>query len=295
MSGVFHTAFCSRMKLEFPSIAEYGLERSAEVLTRAFADYFVSIRFDVCTLLQATRVDSVDLSSSCVFVRDGAAVGGALIARRGWTSRLAGMAIVPEERGKGMGGAMMNHLLIEAKARRDRKMVLEVIEQNTAAVKLYRRAGFREIRRLIGYAGAPVHVASTASDLTNREIASQLVEVDLREVAEAVTRYGLPDLPWQLSGETIAQVTPPGVAYRLNSAWIALTDPAAPSVTVRALIADAAKVGRETTLLRAVMAKHPGTKEWRISATWPEELADVVSPIGLPRSPLTQWQMEREV
>jgi hypothetical protein len=43
------------------------------------------------------------------------------------------------------------------------------------------------------------------------------------------------------------------------------------------------------------MLKHPGKKEWRFSAVWPEELADVISPIGLPRSPLTQWQMERDV
>ena len=108
------------------------------------------------TLVQATRVDSVDLASSCIFVRDGTAIGGALIARRGWTSRLAGMAVVPEARRSGVGRAVMHHLLGEAKARKDRRMVLEVIEQNTAAVNLYRAVGFRQIRRLIGFAGPAV-------------------------------------------------------------------------------------------------------------------------------------------
>ena len=285
------------MKIEFPSIVDYGLDRAAETMTRAFADYFVSIAFDVATLLHATRVDSVDLASSCIFVRDGIAIGGAFIARRGWTSRLAGMAVVPEARRSGVGRAVMHHLLGEAKARRDRRVVLEVIQQNTAAVNLYRAVGFREIRRLIGFAGPPIDVVSDVPSLTNDDITSKLIEIDLREVAQAVTSFGLPDLPWQLSGETIAQLTTPHVGYRLNDAWIALTDPTAPSVTVRALVADKSSSGsgREAALLRAVMVKHPGRKEWRLSAVWPEEMADVISPVGLPRSPLTQWQMEREV
>jgi GNAT superfamily N-acetyltransferase len=263
------------------------------VLARAFEDYFVPIPSTVGVLLNMARTDSVDLASSCLFVRDGTAVGGALIARRGWTCRLAGMAIVPEARRAGVGRAAVLHLLGEAKARGDRAMVLEVIEQNTAAVELYRTCGFKEIRRLIGFAGPPV------PDLP---ASSNLVEVDLREVAEAVTRYGLVDLPWQLSGETLAQLTPPNVGYQLDDAWIALSDPSQPVVTIRALVAARDKsVGdgtppcrdREAALLRAVMAKHPGRQEWRLSALWPEEIASVVAPAGLARSPLTQWQMAR--
>ena len=100
-----------------------GLERAAAVLARAFEDYFVRIPFTLEVLLNAARVDSVDLASSRIFLRDGAAVGGALIARRGWTSRLAGMAIVPEARRGGVGRAAVLHLLVEAKARGDRTMV----------------------------------------------------------------------------------------------------------------------------------------------------------------------------
>lgn len=273
------------MNLEFPSMADYGLERAAEVLARGFEDYFVRIPFSVGTLLHAARADSVDLASSRVFLRDGSAVGGALIARRGWTTRLAGMAILPEARRTGIGRAAVLQLLAEAKARGDRTMVLEVIEQNSAAVELYRACGFKEIRRLVGFAGPPALDAVVPPELT---------EVDLREVAEAVIRYGLLDLPWQLSGETLAQLTPPSVAYRLDGAWIAISNPAEPVVTVRGLIAEPAAqgLGREAALLRAVMAKHPDRNEWRITATWPEELAHLIAPAGLPRSPLTQWQMQ---
>lgn len=276
------------MNLEFPSMVDFGLDRAAEVMSRAFEDYFVRIPFTIGTLLQWARVDSVDLTSSRVFVRDGAAVGGALIARRGWTCRLAGMAITPEARRTGVGRAAVLQLLEEAKARGDRSMVLEVIEQNTAAVELYRASGFQTIRRLIGFAGPPA---------PDGVVPPGLVEVDLREVAHAVTRHGLRDLPWQISGETLAQLTPPSIAYRLDGAWIAISNPADPVITVRGLVAesDAQGSGREASLLRAVMAKHPGKEQWRITATWPEELASLVAAVGLPRSPLTQWQMQRPV
>ena len=282
------------MNLEFPSMVDYGLERAAHVLARAFEDYFVRIPFNVALLLNAARTDSVDLAASRMFLRDGTAVGGALIARRGWTARLAGMAITPEARRTGVGRAAVLHLLAEAKARGDRSMVLEVIEQNAAAVELYRACGFQTVRRLVGFAGPPPSDAVEPPGL---------IEVDLREVAAAVTRYGLPDLPWQLSGETLAQVTPPSVAYRLDGAWIALSDPIQPVVTIRGLLAEPAAIengtppcrDREAALLRAVMAKHPGKEEWRLSAVWPEEFAAMIAPAGLPRGSLTQWQMQREV
>ena len=267
-------------------MADYGLEPAAQVLARAFDDYFVRIPFTFGTLLNAARTDSVDFTSSRIFVRDGGAVGGALIARRGWTTRLAGMAITPEARRTGVGRAAVQQLLAEAKERGDRTMVLEVIEQNTAGVELYRACGFETIRRLIGFAGPPP---------SNLVVPAGLSEVDLREVAGAVTRYGLPDLPWQLSGETLAQLTPPHMAYRLDDAWIALNDPAQAIVTVRGLIARSTSLDREAALLRAVMAKYPGKEEWRFSAVWPEELASIIAPAGLPRSALTQWQMQRRV
>jgi hypothetical protein len=247
-------------------------------------------------LLNLARSDSVDLSLSRVFVRDGVAVGAALIARRGWTCRLAGMGIVKEARRTGIGRAAVLQLLAEANARGDRAMVLEVIEQNTAAVELYRALGFETIRRLIGFSGvvsAPGGSAAPPGD------GIDLIEIDLREVGAAITRFGLPDLPWQLSGETIAQLVPPAIGYRLDNTWIALTDPTQPIVTVRALIADPFSNGDgtpscrelEAALLRAVIAKHPGKTEWRFSPIWPEELATAIEPVGLLQSSLAQWQM----
>lgn len=263
---------------------DHGLERAAEVLACGFADYFVPIPANAAMLLQMVRTDSVDLAASRVIVRDGTAIGAALIARRGWTSRLAGMSIVREARRSGVGRAAVFQLLTEAKGRGDHAMVLEVIEPNTAAVALYDTCGFRKIRRLISFAGpAPVE----------GNVPPGLVEVDLREMAEIVTHDGLRDLPWQLSGETLAQLTPPNLAFRLNGSWVALSNPDGLVITIRGVVTEhgVQGQGRAAALLRAVMAKYPG-KEWRLPALWPEELGDVIAQAGLPRSALTQWQME---
>jgi len=276
--------------LEFPSILDFGLKASAEVLARGFEDYFVKIPFNVAMLLSLARGDSVDLSVSRIVVRDGSPLGAALVARRGWTNRLAAMAIVPEARRSGLGRGVVLQLLAEAKGRGDRAMVLEVIEQNTAAVELYRACGFQTLRRLIGFAGSPGGSPAPSDD----RLRTDLLEVDLREVAAALVRFGVPDLPWQLSGESIAQLAPPSVGYRLDNAWIAITDPAQDVVTIRALIADptGSAIDRETLLLRAVIARHPGKSEWRVSPAWPEELSSALQSLGLPRHPISQWQMQ---
>ena len=62
------------------------------------------------------------------------------------------MAVVPEARGRGVGKWLMAQLIAEAKARGERVMVLEVIEQNEPAVRLYKGCGFHTQRRLVSYA-----------------------------------------------------------------------------------------------------------------------------------------------
>ena len=275
------------MDLLFESMADYGLERSADVLARAFEDYFVRIPFTLGMLLTLGRTDSVDLTASRVIIRDNLPVGAALIARRGWTCRLAAMAILPEARRSGIGRAAVIQLLAEARTRGDRMVVLEVIEQNTAAVELYRACGFETIRRLIGFAGPPSSGAVLRDDL---------VDADLREVAHMVSQAPLPDLPWQLSAETIAQLSPPALGYRLRDAWIAITDPAQPVVAVSALVGrDSVEPNAATALVHAVMARHPGKTEWRFQPIWPEELSGTLRPLGLPPTALTQFQMRRAV
>lgn len=274
------------MAFTFPSVLDHGLVPTSDVFTQGFSDYFVPLPASPAFLATLARTDSVDLGVSRVAVLDGAPVGAALIARRGRTSRLAGMAVVPAARRHGVGRALMAQLLDEARARGEHTMVLEVIEQNDPAVKLYEGCGFQKVRRLTGYAGKP----SAAPDA---DIAG-LREIDARELAQIVSAHGLPDLPWQLSAETIAHATPPAVAFRLGASAALISNPAADAIGLRAIVTerDARGRGSSLALLRALFAKFPG-KEWRASAIYPEELGPTFAAAGLARTPLSQWQMTR--
>lgn len=270
------------MNLTFRSVLEHGIEPAAALLTRGFADYFVNIQITTVGLLNMVRQDSVDLQLSRVILRDDQPAGVALIARRGWSSRLAAMSIVPAERKRGLGRSLVQQLLNEAIERGDRSMTLEVIEQNAAAVQLYEKCGFQIDRRLVGYREQPnVHE-------TNLELQT----VDVREVARALVAYGPADLPWQISGETLAQSGPPAVAYRSPSSYIAISDPGAFTINLRAVVTlpEARRQGNATSLLLAAFARHPG-KTWRVTPHFPEEIGGLFVKVGLERDLLTQWQM----
>ncbi len=99
------------MNIEFCRAAQMSLEEIAATVTRGFEGYFVPIRVDATALLNAVRVDSVDLEASIVTLRGGKAVGVALVARRGWTSRLAAMSIEPQSRGQRIGSQLTQHLI----------------------------------------------------------------------------------------------------------------------------------------------------------------------------------------
>lgn len=273
------------MNLGLESVTDYGLAKTTELLNRGFADYFVKIEFSLASLFHMICSDGIDVTSSRVVVQDGEAVGVALIARRGWTSRLAGMAIVPDARSKGVGKWAMGQLIAEAKERGERTMVLEVIEQNTAGVRLYQGRGFRALRQLVGYAASEPE-----------GIPGELKEIDVREAARMVTMYGLSDLPWQVSGESLAQAGPPGKAYQMESAYVAISNPERSHVAIRTIVVEpeARRQGQATRLLRAVIAQHPG-KTWIVPALCPAEIGSVFEKVGFEKQALSQLQMTLEL
>src|SRR5512138_1986922 len=129
------------MDFDIIPASNYPLPDLVKILNRSFEAYFVPIQFDTVAFLGMLRRDGIDLTASRVLQADGQPCGIALIARRGWVSRLAAMGIAREIRGKGAGTWFMEELICEARRRGELEMVLEVIEQNEPAVKLYQKSG----------------------------------------------------------------------------------------------------------------------------------------------------------
>lgn len=271
------------MKLDTKPASDHPTPDLVQLLNLSFEDYLIPVRFEHSQVLNMLRKDNVDLTASRILLADGQPSGIALIARRGWSSRLAAMGIVKGLRGRKAGSWLMENLVREARERGDRNMTLEVIERNEAGVRLYKRHGFHIVRRLVSFV-----YQDAKQDAKNG-----LQEMDLREMGRRISLYGLPDLPWQLSGETIALLTPPARAYQTDEeTCIAISDPNAEHVVIWSLLVEPGARGRGLAvgLLKMIMAKHPG-KTWHVPAILPEELGFVYEQAGFRREELSQFQM----
>jgi len=274
------------MDFETVPASNYSLSELVELLNRGFEDYFIPIHFSIDMFSNMLHKDGIDLADSRVLISDNQACGIALIARRRWlrASRVAAMGIAKESRGKGAGSRFMKQLIDNASERGDREMVLEVIEQNEAAVKLYQKYGFQSTRRLVGYIYRDNEVGKTEK--------SELHEIDLPKMARLISQYGLPDLPWQLSGESISQMNPHPFAYRTGQAYIVIANPEAEHVVIWSLLVEPEARGKGigTEMLKCVMAHHLG-KTWHVPAICPEEVGKVFERAGFEREKLSQWPM----
>lgn len=266
----------------FKPASEFTIPQLAELLTRGFEGYFVPINITASVFMTMIRRDSVDLNETRILHKDDEPIGVGLIARRGWTSRLAAMGIVSSARNGGAGTWAMEQLINEARARGDQEMLLEVITQNTAGVKLYEKVGFKKIRKLIGYKLENPQVES----------ADDLHEVDIQEAAKKVTYHGLSDLPWQLSGMSIAHHTPPSRAFRFNDSYCVISNPEVEHVSISSVLINAqdGEIGSGVRLMRALFARFPN-KVWHVSPIYPEEVTGLFEQVGMQREEISQWQM----
>src|SRR4051794_8780744 len=79
--------------LKFQSADQLPLPELASLVNHCFQGYLVKVHLDHTAIFNTIRVDSVDLAASVVVHCSGQQAGIALVARRGWNSRLAAMAV----------------------------------------------------------------------------------------------------------------------------------------------------------------------------------------------------------
>jgi ribosomal protein S18 acetylase RimI-like enzyme len=146
------------------TVAQSTSEEVTAAFVHCFQGYLVPMLLTPERYETRFRAENLDPFWSRLYHSEGAPAAVVMIAGRGWTSRLAAMAIAPNFPGRGLGKEVMRVALEEAVLRKDRTMILEVIEQNPAAVSLYTKLGFRPIRRLVGYDFQPRDAGHHGSD-----------------------------------------------------------------------------------------------------------------------------------
>lgn len=138
---------------------QFSLAELAELFTRGYEGYFVPMHFDEPTLRYMVETWDIDLSKSRVAPGAGLANLG-VRGDRGW---IGGIAVVPEQRGNGIGRALMEAVLELAPP----TVLLEVIEANEPAIRLYETLGFERTRVLeVWRVEAPLAPAETVAQST---------------------------------------------------------------------------------------------------------------------------------
>jgi len=269
-------------------VAEYASAVVARAFNAAFEDYVVRLAFTPQAFERRLRGENLDPHASSIYWRGTDPAGILLVARRGWTCRVAAMAVAPAFRGQGLGRRMLTMAIEEAGKRGDRRMLLEVLENNPAARALYESCGFAVRRRLIGFTlPAGTQPSSAAAGLT---------DVDPFRVAGLLARDSIRDWPWNLSPQTLAALTPPSRALALaDDAFAAVSETDAETIRVNALFVPGPRrrQGHGSRLLRALAGAFP-TQAFAFTPLIPEGLADGwFLKNGWARHPLVQLEMER--
>lgn len=266
------------------------LAEQAELFSQAFAGYVGgSFEMDAAALARFIFHQGADLCYSRFARTSEGLAGFAYINRTANISRVAGMGVVSGARRSGVARRLLNHLLEEARARGDRAIMLEVIQQNPAAHALYAQEGFREKGGLFGWrrgAGAP--------PIQSRET---IDEISLMKASQMPSALEFPDLPWPISRYSMAKLAS-GHAFCTNHALIVTSDPKVAPVRVHALSCpsrDSMDWNSLRNALNALLQLYP-EQEFYSPPVFPEQFGEeVFQPLGFTREPLSQFLMRYDL
>jgi ribosomal protein S18 acetylase RimI-like enzyme len=123
-------------------------EQLVAVFNEGYEGYYVPVQLDADALGRHLGSGDVDLEASRVALRGTSPLGFCVLGVRGDEGWIGGMGVATAARRRGIGEALLRAVIDEARARGLRRIVLEVLEQNEPARRLYERLGFEHVRDL---------------------------------------------------------------------------------------------------------------------------------------------------
>lgn len=137
--------------IEYRTLDSVPLEAVRECFLRAFADYFVKFSPSLEDFRGMNNMRGVDYSASMGVFEDGALTGFTLNGLGDWRGRPtaydAGTAVIKGSRGQGYSTEIFKRLIPLLKSRGIESYLLEVIDGNDGALRLYKSLGFEVTRR----------------------------------------------------------------------------------------------------------------------------------------------------
>lgn len=283
------------MTISFVRAEQIDLPILANLFNNAFDGYIGGdVQFDPTSFARFLAHEGIDLSLSDIALQNTQPIGLALIAQMGWTSRLAAMGVAKEYQGQGVGKLLLAHSFEQARERGDQTYTLECIEQNERGVRLYTGAGFNTMRRLLSFRMNSSNVADMAHAVRPVDV-GELQELDVPAVARLVTYHGVADLPWQVSGYTLARFSPPFIAVRLDPAYAVYSSPEQDTIALRnfLVLPQERSRGYGRRLMQALIRHYP-EKNWVVPAICPEEYGGFFQRMGFEPDRISQLQMVKK-
>lgn len=146
--------------MRFGTLDQTTIETLATTFNEAFADYELPLQFSADALKNKINVEDIDLSLSVAAFDGDKPVGFILFGIDevddvvcAWDG---GTGVIPGYRGQKLTHQMFDYILPRLKERGAKKILLEVLKNNTNAFAIYQRIGFKKLRELHAYKG---HVA----------------------------------------------------------------------------------------------------------------------------------------
>lgn len=128
------------------------------VFNEAFSDYLVKVRATPESLAVKMKQESIDPAWSAGAYQEGRLVGFILHGCRSTPSGKwlynAGTGVIPSARGQNLTEQMYEYILPLAQQAGISRFVLEVIDENTRALNIYKKIGFNIERTLCCFSGA---------------------------------------------------------------------------------------------------------------------------------------------
>ncbi|VUS46537.1 GNAT family N-acetyltransferase [Klebsiella spallanzanii] len=269
------------MELTAVPATQFSIEQLTVILSDCFEDYLVPVTLSVEVFVQRFSAEGLSLLDSRVWLDGDVPAAMAVVARRGDEARLAAFGMRSGYRGKGLGRRLMTPLIASLQEQGVRRMWLEVIRENHAAMALYQSLGFEVRHGLCGYlssqAGSdepPILQDCDVLALTRR--ASAEVNGHLPWLMDPLTFSTLPCRAFTLNQQAFAVLATLTSRPQLQFLWVE------PAARGRGL-------GRE--MLIALARQFPGLGT---SVTIPETFTPLFKAAGYAPLALKQYEMSVE-
>ena len=137
------------------SLSQTTMEDIHAAFVDAFSDYEVRMDMPLAKLQEMMVTRSCSVADSLGYFENGKLVGFLLVGKRIMDGKIVlydvATGVVKGHQGEGIGDALVNGIVEAARTGNADRFILEVLENNEAAQKLYEKHGFHKVRKLKCY------------------------------------------------------------------------------------------------------------------------------------------------